>query len=349
MRLANEANLVLLILVPLLALLAWYGLARRRAAIERLGNMETLRRMIDSVSGARRAARIGLRLLAVTLLVVALARPQWGQKENEIIRRGRDIFIAVDTSLSMLAEDIPPNRIREAKRRIKQLTQILQGDRVGLIAFAGTAFVQCPLTLDYGGFQLALEGVDVGVIPQEGTNINAAIETALASFVQTERKYKVLILITDGESWEGDPQAIAAKAAEQGVKIYAVGIGNRTGVPIPEIDENGNRVGYFKMPNSDQPVLTKLDETTLQKVALATNGVYYRASSEGIEIEKIYEDIMTMEAKELEGKKLVLHEDRFAWFLVPALLLLIGEILLPERRRNRNRTASLARSGQAVS
>lgn len=342
MRIANEAFLAVFVLIPVFAGVFWYGLWRRREMLGRLGNVEMLQMMMTNFSSGRRLVKMLLVLGAVVFMVLAGARPQWGQKEDQLVRRGRDVFVAVDTSLSMLAEDIQPNRIREAKRRIRQLSQIAEGDRLGLIIFAGQAFVQCPLTLDYGGFRMALEAVDVGILPQEGTNINAAIEFALGSFVEGERKHKVLILITDGENWEGNPLEIAERAAEEGVKIYCVGIGGPEGVPIPKYDENGNRQGYYTQRGSEEPVLTRLDENTLQKIALETGGAYYRAASAtGIEIERIYDDIREMEAREIEGEKLILYEDRFVWFLLPGFLLLLGEFLLSERRRDRREVTAL--------
>jgi Ca-activated chloride channel homolog len=332
MRLAHETNLLLLWLIPLVLAVFVYAVQARKKIIRRLGDSETLRQMMLSVSGGRRVFKLFLLLIVLFLTVFALARPQWGQKQSELVRRGRDIFVAVDTSLSMLAQDIRPSRIQEAKRRLRQLTEILEGDRIGLIAFAGEAFVLCPLTLDYGGARMALDAVDVGVIPQEGTNVVAAINHAVNSFVQGERKYKVLILITDGENWEGDPLEAARAAAQAGVKIYCVGIGSLSGEPIPEYDEQGRQVGFYKYKGTDEPVMTRLDEKTLQKIALATDGVYYRAASDGIAIEKIYADIKRMETKELESRKLVLYEDRFTWFLFPALLLLVLETMVSERR-----------------
>jgi Ca-activated chloride channel family protein len=208
----------------------------------------------------------------------------------------------------------------------------LEGDRVGLIAFAGEAFVQCPLTLDYGA-QNFLDVLEPGLIPTPGTNFVAAMQSAMQSFESAERQHKVMVLITDGEDTGGDDVMKMAEAAErEGVVIYTVGIGSPQGVPIPVLDERGNQIGYKKSRNGEV-VVTKLDELALEKIALQTGGKYYRASSGETELDRIYEAISGMDKKELASLKFSQYEERFQYVLAVALFLLIIEMLLAERRK----------------
>ncbi|MCJ7813374.1 VWA domain-containing protein, partial [bacterium] len=225
-----------------------------------------------------------------------------------------------------------PNRLEKAKHEISSLIDKLQGDRIGLIAFSGKAFVQCPLTLDYGAAKMFLDMMEPELIPVPGTALSEAINKAITSFVEKERKYKVLILITDGEGHIGEPVEMAKSASKEGVVIYCVGIGSSQGVPIPLNDERGNRTGYKKDRNGEV-VMTKLDELTLEKIALETAGKYYRASTGEVELEKIYNDLADMEKKELASQQFSQYEDRFQGLVGLALFFLVLEILIPERRR----------------
>jgi Ca-activated chloride channel family protein len=246
-------------------------------------------------------------------------------------RSGVDIFVALDVSKSMLAEDVAPNRLEKAKHEISTFIDRLEGDRIGLICFAGIAFVQCPLTLDYSAAKLFVSDIDINIIPQPGTSIGRAINTAKQSFVTKELKHKVLILITDGEDHESDPVEVAKEAAKEGVIIYTIGIGSPQGAPIPEYDGYGNRTGYKK--DRDGNVITsKLDILTLEKLAFETGGKYYISSTGESELDKIYEDIASMEEKELSSKQFTQFEDRFQIFLLFTLILLIMETLLGEKR-----------------
>lgn len=264
-------------------------------------------------------------------LLFSLARPQLGTKLTLMKREGVDIVIALDCSFSMLAEDFKPNRLEKAKQEVKGLIARMQGDRVGLVAFAGVAFVQCPLTIDYSAAQMFLEIMDINLIPQPGTAIGDAIRTSIKAFNQKERKYKVLILLTDGEDHDSDPLKAAEEAAQEGIRIYAIGIGSTQGEPIPLRNEREDVTGY-KKDEEGSVVVSKLDEITLQKIALTTGGKYYHATSGEMELDKIYDDISKMEKKELEGKLTVQYEDRYQYFLFISVLLLVAEFLLSERR-----------------
>ena len=294
--------------------------------------MDSLKKMMRQHSVRKRNLKIVLLVLSYIFFVMALANPQIGTKLEDVKREGVDIIVALDVSKSMLAEDIKPNRLQKAKHELSQLIDLLQGDRIGLVAFAGIPHVQCPLTLDYSAAKLFLNIIDVNLIPQPGTAIGSAIETAVKAFNTEDRKHKVLILITDGEDHETDPLEAAKIAEQQGVKIFTIGIGSPQGVPIPEYDKYGRTSG-FKKDREGGVVTTKLDVLTLQKIAFQTGGKFYQASTGEAELDEIYQEISEMEKKELVSKQFSQYEDRFQIFLIIGLIFLLLEIFIPENRK----------------
>lgn len=321
----------LLILLPLFLVFFWLIFRLKRKAMERFGNLTLMQKLTLSFSPRKQRWKVALLLLAIFFLLFSLARPQLGTKLTLMKREGVDIVIALDCSLSMMAEDFKPNRLEKAKQEVNGLIARMQGDRVGLVAFAGVAFIQCPLTVDYSAAQMFLDIMDVNLIPQPGTAIGDAIRTSIQAFNQKERKYKVLILLTDGEDHDSKPLEAAEAASQEGIRIYTIGIGSAQGEPIPLRNERGEVTGY-KKDEEESVVVSKLDETTLQKIALTTGGKYYHATSGEMELDKIYDDISGMEKKELEGKLMVQYEDRYQFFLLVSILLLVAEFLLSERR-----------------
>ncbi len=332
LRFAYPQFFYLYALVPLLILFFIWTDHRRKKLLARIGDAELVARLTASVSRRKRFWKTVLLLWVVVFLIFALADPQIGTKLERVKRKGVDIFIALDVSKSMLAEDIAPNRLEKARHEISNFIDRLEGDRIGLICFAGIAFVQCPLTLDYSAAKLFLNDIDTDLIPQPGTNIAAAIDIARKSFVTKELKHKVLVVITDGESHQGDPVEAAKEAAKEGIVIYTIGIGSPQGAPIPEFDRFGNRVGY-KRDASGKIVTTKLDVLTLEKIAFETGGKYYISSTGEAELNKIYDQISKMEKKELASRQFSQFEDRFQIFLFLGLVLLVIEMLISERRR----------------
>ena len=328
---ANPTYLYLLLIVPLLGVLILWGSRQRRRQLQQIGDPVLIRRLTESLHIGRRRWKNALLLLAVTFLIVGLADPQMGTKLEEVKRKGVDVFVALDVSNSMLAEDVAPNRLARAKHEVAQFIDRLQGDRIGLIPFAGIAFVHCPLTLDYEAAKIFLNEITPDLLPLPGTAISEAIETARRSFVAKEKKHKVLIIITDGEDHEADPVAAAKKAAEEGVVIYTIGIGSTKGAPIPVYDQSGNRIGY-KRDKQGQIVTTRLNPVVLQQIAEAGNGKFYLATGRENELQKIYADIARMEKKELGMREYTQFEDHFQPFLLMALILLIFEMVLSERR-----------------
>lgn len=319
-------------LVPLLILFFVWAFRKKRRLLQQIGDEELVANLTRSLSRRKQVWKVVLLLLVFVVLVFALADPQIGTRLEEVKRKGVDIFIALDVSKSMLAEDVKPNRLEKAKHEISTFIDRLEGDRIGLICFAGIAFVQCPLTLDYSAAKLFLSDIDTDLIPQPGTAISSAIRTAARSFVSKEFKHKVLILITDGEDHEGNPVEVAREAAKEGVVIYTIGIGSPQGAPIPEYDSYGNRIGY-KKDREGKVITTKLDVLTLEKIAFETGGKYYISTTGESELNKIYEEISAMEKKELASRQFTQFEDRFQIFLFLALILLIVETLLGERRK----------------
>jgi Ca-activated chloride channel family protein len=244
-----------------------------------------------------------------------------------------DIVIALDVSTSMLAEDIKPDRIRRAKYEITRLLDRIKADRVGLVGFAGAAFVQCPVTTDLDAVKMFLDVLDPSAIPSQGTDITGAIEKASRSFNRNENKYKVLVLITDGEDNTGDPVAAAKKSREEGVVIFTLGIGGKSGVPIPVQKHEGNIV--YKKDASGNTVLTTLNEETLESIADATGGRYFHSTGSGLELDRIYGEINKIEKKELKAEEFNRLQEQFMWPLALGLLFLILEFFIPSHRREK--------------
>ena len=332
MRFGAPGYLWLLLVVPVLAGLLALRIHRQRRALARFGDLPVVDRLARSLSTEKRVAKAVLLVAASVFLVLALARPQWGAKIETVTRRGIDVVVAVDTSLSMLAEDVKPNRLSQARAAVLSLMDLLQGDRIGLVAFAGTAYVACPLTLDYAAAAMFVDALEPDLLPIPGTAIAAAIRTATAAFPQEERRYKVMILITDGEDHEGDVEAAAAEAGDAGVIIYTVGVGGPAGEPIPLRNQRGEVSGY-KEDRERRKVTSRLGESALEAVAVAARGKYHRASPEGTELRRVYEEIAAMDQKALSSRLQTAYEERYAIPLGAALLLILIEAALGERRR----------------
>jgi Ca-activated chloride channel family protein len=332
MNFAETQYLIATILgVPALILFFVWVRHQKQVALERFAGSELLDQLTRSASPARQRLRNALVLLGLALVGVALARPRWGQTEELVKRRGIEVLIAVDVSKSMLAEDLKPSRISRARREIQDLLGLLEGNRVGLIAFAGDAFVHCPPTTDLDACGLFVESIDIGLIQRGGTHIGDAIRKAAKVFEESPAAQKALILITDGEDHDTDPVTAAKDITKVGARIYAIGIGTPDGSLIPVTDEKGNVV-YLK-DRQGQVVKSRLDETSLQKIALETGGAYHRATGAGLELEEILKRVESLEKSELESEKLQRYQHRYQVFLLGAFLLLLVEPMISDRRR----------------
>jgi len=332
MHWGSPVYLNFLLLIP--AAIVFFILAgiSKRKRIEKFGDSALMEKLSSSKSLVKERIRKVLIVIVLSFLIVALARPQIGSRLTMTKRYGVDIMIAIDTSSSMLAQDIKPSRIEKAKLEISSLIDKLKGDRVGILTFAGDSFMQCPLTLDYSAAKMFLNIIEPGMMPKPGTAIGDAIKVATKSFTKKERKHKVLVLITDGEDHNTNPAEAASEAKKEGVMIYTIGIGTRKGEPIPIMDSSG-RISGYKKDKSGEVVMTKLDEEMLQKIALITDGKYYHATAGEFELDKIYGEIDKMDKKELSSRLFTQYEDRFQYFLGAAFILLCIEFMVGDRKK----------------
>jgi Ca-activated chloride channel family protein len=346
-RFAHPEFLFLLLLVPMLGGAAVVAARLRQRALKRFGNPVLVEKLAEGISPAKRTVRAILVGAAVLFLVLALANPQIGTRLEEMKQEGVDLFIALDVSYSMKAEDIKPNRLDKSKLEIRNLIGRLGGDRIGLVVFAGDAFTQFPLTTDYSAANLFLDAVDVNSVPTPGTNVGAAIQRAMDSFNEEEKTTKVIIIISDGESTEGDAMESAEGAAKEGILLYTIGLGSPSGAPIPVYAADGRQTD-FKRDRRGAVVVTKLDELSLEKIAAIGNGKYFRGTSAEDELEEIYRAINALQKREFGVKQFTDYEDRFQIPLVIALLLICAEVLLSEKRTAWLQRWSLIRREEAA-
>ncbi len=338
MKWGASAYFVGLWLIPVLALLFHALIKQRRRRLESLAEAGVLTQLISGWRPEQARSKSILWLLAFSLCLVALARPQWGFHWQEIKRRGLDILVVMDTSRSMLAEDIKPNRLQQAKWGVRDLVQKLNGDRIGLVAFAGSSFLQCPLTIDYAAFLMTLDDVHSGLIPRGGTAITQALRTALNSFEKNAQADRAIVLITDGDDHEGNPLDLVDELKKQNIRVFCIGIGSREGELIPDAGEDGH-ASFFK-DRQGNVVKTSLQEDVLERLALSTGGAYVRSLPGDTGLEKIFDQgLATLKREEGDAKMIRAYEDRFGWFVAAALLLLFIEAALPQRRRVREEAA----------
>jgi len=327
MRFGNIAAFNWLWMAAAFAVFLWWAGRRRRRLLERFADTAVLPVLTAGVNTSRTRWKLFLQTSTVFLLALALVRPQWGFQWQTVTRTGVDIMIAVDVSRSMLATDIKPNRLERTKLAIRDLVEKLEGDRIGLIAFAGTAFVQCPLTVDYSGFLISLDDLSTGSIPRGGTSVSGAIREAMSAFAGGQKKYQALVIVTDGEDHEGDAAILAEQAKNAGIRVYCVGIGTPEGELIPLEGENGART--WLKDRSGNVVKSRLNETLLQEIALKTGGSYVRASSLEFGLDLLYEKkIATLEEREIKSTMAKRYEERFQFVLLPAFVLLAIQLLL---------------------
>jgi len=332
MTFANPHLLWLLLAIPpaLVAFLWWSG-RKRRQLLTQFIQARLLPGLTVGISPARRKIRIACLVLAATCLVLALARPQWGFHWEEIQQRGLDIVVAIDTSKSMLATDIAPDRLARAKLAALELMQRARADRLGLVAFAGSAFLQCPLTIDDSAFRQSVEALDVNIIPQGGTAIAEAIETALTAYKEGDN-YKVLVLMTDGEDHDSGALQAAEKAAKEGLHIFTIGIGTTDGELLQIKDAKGN--SDYVRDEQGNVVKSHLNERLLQQIAGATEGGFYLPLRGARAIDTLYDDGLAKLPKSEHQEKLVRrYHERYYWPLATAIVLLLVEMLFPENKR----------------
>lgn len=317
-----------LLCIPMLVGLFIFIYQRKLVVMRRFASLEVIKRLAPQNTQSRQVLKWVFFLLFFLFAIIALSRPRFGVKMEMVERKGIDIMVALDISKSMLAEDVTPSRIERAKYEIDRFIDLLKGDRVGLIVFAGESYVQCPLTLDYGASKMFLNVVTTDWVQAQGTAIADAINQTREAFKVKQNKSRVLIVLSDGEDHVGDAVAAAKKAAEENIKIYTVGLGSESGVPIPINKGKGNIV--YKKDNEGNLVMTRLNPVMLEKIAIAGNGKYFQAGT-NLDLASIYGEIATMEKNEFGADRLNIYEEQYQAFLIIALLFIALEFFIPEQ------------------
>ena len=332
MRFEHPEYLYWLIILPVLLIIYILFRISQKRRFERFAHIEMRENLVPSYSTRRANFKFAIFLLIIACCILALANLQSGSKMEEVKREGIDLYIAVDVSNSMNAEDIVPSRLERSKQAINKLIGDMRGDRIGVIVFADKAFVQLPITTDYSAAKMFLSTINTSLVASQGTAIAEAINLALKSFPEEEHS-KAIIIISDGEDHENDAAMKAAQeAAKQGVHIYTIGMGLADGAPIPEYNQYGHQIGYRKDKHGNT-IITKLNEPMLQQIAAAGNGIYVRASNSNVGLEKIYNDIEKLDKAEIEAKVFTDYEDQFQWFVGAAIILLLVEVLISSGKR----------------
>ena len=329
-ELDNPYYLYLLAAVPVVVVLFIAMMAWKRRIRKRFGDTRLLRELAPERSSNKPLLKMVLAVIAIAALSIALVNPKIGSRLETVKREGVDIVFALDVSKSMLAEDIQPNRLAKAKQLISRTLDELVSDRVGIIIYAGQAYPQLPITTDYGAARLFLQSVDTEIIPTQGTAIAEAIELATEYFDDEDQKNRVLVLLSDGEDHEEGYEEATQKAKENGITILTVGIGTAQGAPIPDM-RNGYRIGY-KRDEAGEVVVTQLQTDILKKIASQSNGEYVNGSNTRQVVKFLMDTIADMEKKEFESQVFSDYEDQFQWFLGIALLFLVLDTCILERK-----------------
>ena len=321
--------------IPFTLVLIWYAYQGRklRMGLEALGTSSIKKFLLNRVKHSSIRLRSRIIILGIIFILLASAGPQIGMKLTELTRQGVDIFILLDTSTSMNAEDVKPSRMEKAKYELGRLLNNLEGDRAGLIAFAGSAHLHCPLTEDYSASRLFLNMMDTGLITTQGTDLAAAIQLALDHIEEDDEKFKVFVLVSDGEDHQGEAITLAEQARDLGIIIHTLGVGTPAGGPIPIYDDKGKRI-EFKKNRSGQVVTSTLNESTLDEIARITGGIYIRVGNQVNAITPLLNEINQMEKRELKSHVFSQYEDRYQVFLIIGLLLFLAEFVIPTRTKN---------------
>ena len=331
LRYENSEWLFLLVLIPIIILVFIFSVRWRKKAIGVFGQLKLVYKLMPMVSELKLRTKFILFTIAITSLIIGIANPQIGSKMEEVKREGVDLMIAIDLSNSMLAEDLQPNRLMRAKQSISKLIDRLDGDRIGLIVFAGDAFVQLPITTDYSAAKLFLSTINTSIVPTQGTAIGKAIELSIKSFDLKNDQNKAIIIITDGENHEDDAIKKADEAEELGIFVHTIGMGSSEGGPIPIKNRNGSLTSYQK-DKEGNTIITVLNEEMLKQIAQAGGGSYIRANSTQSGLNALFKEINKMEKKEIGSKVFTDYKDRFQWFIGIAIILLIIEIMMKVRK-----------------
>jgi Ca-activated chloride channel family protein len=328
-RFEHPEYLYLLVLIPVLAFMQLYFQHQRKKKLKRFGNPDLLSHLMPDVSFVRPAVKFYLLLMALAAIVVTLASPQFGTKLETVKRKGIELIIALDVSNSMNATDVEPSRLDRAKLAIERLTGRLINDRIGLIVFAGEAYVQLPITTDYASARLFLASINTDVVPTQGTAIGSAIRLSTNSFSQQEDINRAIVLITDGENHQDDAIEAAEAAFEKGIKVYTVGMGSSEGAPIPATP--GNKSNFLK-DRAGNVVITKMNADLMRQISEAGNGEYIAANNIRRGINDLIDELGELEKSEIEAKVYSDYDHQFQYLAALALLILLIEFIVLERK-----------------
>ncbi|MFM7015273.1 MAG: VWA domain-containing protein [Bacteroidota bacterium] len=320
----------LFVTAPLLVLLFWMYVRWKKKSLNLFGQAEVINNLFPEVSSSRPIVKFWIRWVAFIALIIGVCGPLIGSKLEEVKRKGSDVIICLDVSNSMLAEDLTPNRLERAKQAISRLIDKLEGDRIGLIVFAGDAYTQLPITTDYAAAKLFLTQITTDIVPKQGTAIGAAIDLASTSFTDTIRKNSAIVVITDGENHEDDAVESAKQANEQGIKVYTIGMGSEQGTPIP-IYNNGAKVGY-RQDHGGQTIMTKLNSVALEEIAEAGKGKFIHATNSDDGLSIVLKELNSLDKKEFKAKMYTSFENQYQFFLAIAFVLLIIDFILGENK-----------------
>lgn len=326
---SNPKLLYLLAIVPVIILLFWLNARRKRKLLNEFGDPSIIQELMPEYSRNRPVVKLVFLLIAVSFFILGIAGPEFGTKLQQKKHRGVEIIIALDVSNSMLAEDIQPSRLERAKQAISKMVDNLENDRIGLIVFAGEAYTQLPITSDYISAKMFLQNISTNSVPVQGTAIGAAINLAARSFTADFKGDKAIILITDGENHDDDALGAAKAAAEKGIVVHTIGVGLPQGAPIP-VDGSGQK-NYLK-DSQGNVVISKLDETMLNQISGAGNGLYVRANNTQVGLNTVFDKIKKMSKAEYESKVYAEYENQFQWPIGIAMVFLVLEILILERK-----------------
>lgn len=330
-RFANIEMLWLLITIPAFVLAYILYTKRKQRQLTDFGDPELVQQLMPDASKSRTIWKFALSMAALVLLIVAAARPQYGQKEKTIKRQGIEVMVALDISNSMLAEDVAPNRLDRAKQMLSKMIDNMVDDKVGLVIFAGDAFTQLPITCDYVSAKMFLNTISPNLIPTQGTAIGAALQTAVASFGTSESEIgRAIVLITDGENHEDDAIEVAKKAKEMDIQVFVIGIGKPEGAPIPKPGTND----YFK-DRAGQVVVSRLNEEMCQQIASSGNGIYVRCDNTNTAMRALQQELDRIATSEIETTVFEDYNEQYQSFLLIALLLLLIEFFILSRKNHR--------------
>jgi Ca-activated chloride channel homolog len=317
-----------LMALPFVGLLFWYVLKWKSTVTAKIGDERLVKELTRDHSPVRYILKFGLAMLALSVVIIAMVNPMRAGRMDKVERKGVDVMIALDVSNSMLAEDIKPNRLEKAKHLVNRLIAQLPDDRIGLVLFAGRAYMQMPLTTDHGAAGMYVQNAQPGVVPSQGTMISDALKLSTSAFNTKERKYKSIVLITDGEDHDPQSLEIAKQLAANGVIVNTVGIGSAVGTPIPDPS-----TGQFKKDAEGNTVLSKLNEGELKQLAGTTSGIYINADDVNEAVTAIMHQLSSIQEKKVEDAAFKDYIHYFPWFIGAAILLLVVEFMLPERKK----------------